>query len=329
MQIWGLQGSWRRCLVHVGIALASYVAPASADSPIITFTPLTPTTLTLPANSDAVVRYQLTNQSTLQRTFDVLPIAGVEVVGGGGNCANPFTLASHQSCTLELHLVGSQMSGNINGGPIACISGNPLQCYQPAAPDQLQVTLGPAQLATIDAHPTALTIAVGDVASVTIENAIDAPVAAQNLAVDVPPGSSIEVDAGTCTLALQPGSSCELLIGGAVAETATVLVIAGDNTTSTSVTVTLIDDRIFADAFDAGPSTIVESSASCQASTNVRIHKKSSSVRGVFGPRAGAIPFSVACESCNTDARAACSRFGRHRARDREPEVGAFGHEGP
>jgi hypothetical protein len=251
MHMWDLRGSWRRRLVHVGIALAFCSAPASAGSPVIAFTPLTPTTLTLPANSAAVVRYQIINQSALQRTFDVTPIVGVDVIAGGGNCSNPFTLASHQSCTLELHLVGSQMSGDINGGPIACVSGNPLQCYQPAAADQLHVTLVP--VATIDAHPTALTIAIGDVASVTIGNAIDAPFAAQNLAVDVPPGSSIEVDAGTCTTALQPGASCELLVSGSAAETATVLVIAGDNTTSTNVTVTLIDDRIFADDFDARP----------------------------------------------------------------------------
>jgi hypothetical protein len=240
--------------VQVGIAFASYAAPASAGSPLITFTPLTSTTLTLPANSEAIVRYQVANQAVQPHTFEMMPIAGVAVVAAGGTCSNPFTLTSHQSCTLELRLVGSQMTGDINGGPIACVSGNPLLCYQPALADQLHVTLVPAQVATIDAHPTTLTIAVGDVAPVTIENVIDAPFAAQNLAVDVPPGSSIEVNAGTCTTALQPGTSCELLIGGAVAETATVLVIAGDNTTSTNVTVTLIDDRLFADGFDAGSS---------------------------------------------------------------------------
>lgn len=255
MHVSDLQGPWRRRVVRIGIALVSCVAPASAGAaPLVAFTALTPTTLTLPANGDAVVRYQLTNQALAQGTFDVIPIVGVDVVAGVGNCSNPFTLASDQSCTLELHLVGSQMHGNISGGPVACISADPLQCYQPSATDQLQITLVPAQVATIDATPAALTIAIGSVAAVTIVNAMDAPVAAQNLAVDVPPASSIEVDAGTCTTALQPGASCELLIGGTVAEPATVLVIAGDNTTSTSVTVTLIDDRIFGDGFDEGSS---------------------------------------------------------------------------
>jgi hypothetical protein len=252
MHVSDLRDPWRRYLVLIGIALLSCAAPAAAGAPLVTFTPLTPTTLTLPDNAEATVLYQATNQAVATRTFEVTPIAGVGVVTTGGRCPDPFTLASHQSCTLELHLVGSQMSGSINGGPVACVSGNPLQCYQPASADQLHVTLVPAQIATINAHPAALVIAVGSVAAVTIDNADDAPLAAQNLTVDVPPGSSIEVDAGMCTAPLPPGASCELLVGGSVAEMATVLVIAGDNTTSTSVTVTLFDDRIFADAFDAG-----------------------------------------------------------------------------
>jgi len=33
------------------------------------------------------------------------------------------------------------MVGNVNGGPLVCIGGNPLQCYQPVPADQLRVTL--------------------------------------------------------------------------------------------------------------------------------------------------------------------------------------------
>jgi hypothetical protein len=132
----------RRCRACIGVGIAlALPGIAMGAVPLVTFTPLTATTLTLPINADASVRYQVTNQSTLQRTFDMTPIAGVEVVAGIGNCSTPFTLSAQQSCVLELHLTGSEMAGDIDGGPVVCISGSPLQCYQPGVADVLHVTL--------------------------------------------------------------------------------------------------------------------------------------------------------------------------------------------
>jgi len=130
----------RRHLV-VTAAAAAYACTATAGQPLLTFVPLPPTTLVLPTDGEASVQYVVTNQSAVTRTFAMTPIPGVDIDTAGGHCADPFVLASHRSCTLALHLVGSAMSGDIDGGPVACIDGNPLQCWQPSAADQLHVTL--------------------------------------------------------------------------------------------------------------------------------------------------------------------------------------------
>lgn len=226
---------------------------SAAAQPVVTFVPLTPTTLTLPANGDAFVAYEVTNASAATRTFAMTPIPGVGIDTSSGHCADPFVLASHEACALSLHFVASAMPGNVDGGPVVCINGSPLQCWQPAAANQLHVTLLPAQVATIEATPAEVAIAVGSTAAIMIANAVDSPVPAQNLAVAVPPGSSIVVDLGTCAAPLAPGASCTLVVGGTVAEAATVLGIAGDDTTTTTVAVTLFDDAVFADGFDPAP----------------------------------------------------------------------------
>jgi hypothetical protein len=135
-------GARWRCLIGI---MASFVlpfaAPANAAPPVLAFTPLTPTTLTLPIDGDAFVLYQVTNQSAMPHSFAMTPIVGVELVSGSSNCSSPFVLNTLQSCILALHLIGSQMVGNVSGGPLVCIGGNPLQCYQPVPADQLRVTL--------------------------------------------------------------------------------------------------------------------------------------------------------------------------------------------
>ena len=78
-------------------------------------------------------------------------------------------------------------------------------------------------------------------------------IAAEGLAVEVPPASSILVDLGSCAAPLAPAASCTIVIGGSAAETAT-LVIAGEHTTTAEVVVTLVDDVVFEDGFDFMPS---------------------------------------------------------------------------
>ena len=101
----------RRHLV-VTAAAAAYACTATAGQPLLTFVPLPPTTLVLPTDGEASVQYVVTNQSAVTRTFAMTPIPGVDIDTAGGHCADPFVLASHRSCTLALHLVGSAMLAN-------------------------------------------------------------------------------------------------------------------------------------------------------------------------------------------------------------------------
>jgi len=240
----------RPCIAGLAFAAA---LPATAAAPLITFSPLTPTTLALPVNGEAIVLYQVTNTSAMPHGFQMQPIQGVELVSGNGLCTDPFVLTSQQSCILGLRLVGSAIPGNITSGPIVCFPGSPLQCWSPSPANQLNVTLVPAQVATISATPPSLTLAVGHAGAFTVSNAGDSPISAQNLTIVVPPTSSILVDSGTCAAPLVPGASCVFQVVGSTAETATELVISGDATTSSIVTVTLVDDVIFADGFDDAP----------------------------------------------------------------------------
>lgn len=252
MQVADLRVSSRGRLAILCLALA-WAIPSPGAPPVVTFFPLTPTTLTLPFDEDTFVVYEVTNPSAFPHSFTMTPIVGVDVAPGSASCTNPFVLAAQESCVLFLHLFGSRMVGNISGGPVICITGNPMQCSQPMPENQLQATLVPAQVAALGVTPPALTIAIGHVATLSVDNAVASPVSAQNLSVNVPPASSITVDAGGCAAPLPPGGNCELHVGATAVENATVLVIGGDNTTTTSVTVTVVDDDLFGDGFDDLP----------------------------------------------------------------------------
>lgn len=247
--------SWARQVVHRFVILMLIVGGrVYAAVPLLEFVALTPTSLSLPEDGEASVQYRLTNQSPTSRTFTMVPITGIDVAGGIGACVLPFALAPQQSCVLNLHLIGSQMGNGVTGGPTICValpSGDPdpLQCWQPSAADQLNIVIIPTPRALITATPASLSFAAGTLASVTLSNDPDSPVPAQDLAVDVPPNTGIDVDLGTCAAPLAPGASCELLLGAAEPQPTTTLVIAGSNTIPTSIDVT-VTDVLFADGFD-------------------------------------------------------------------------------
>jgi hypothetical protein len=242
-----------KSLLLAGMSLASGVASAATSPlalPIITFSPLTSTTLTLSDHDTAVVQYKVTNQSSKTHSFIMLPIPGVTLLAGSGDCV-PFTLVFSASCVLDLKLVGSAMSGDIIGGPVVCEANSPTACYQPSSADQLHVTLVHDSTVAIDVEPSSLSMLVGSTATIIVSNT-DTSLVAQNLQIDVPVGSSIGIASTTCSSTLPPGSSCSFDITGSVPETATTLTIMGDNTTAASTVVTVLADAIFADGFEGG-----------------------------------------------------------------------------
>jgi hypothetical protein len=132
-----------------------------------TFSPLTATTLTIPARSTATVQYIVTNQTHKTRTLAIKPISAIQqITSGGGVCANPFVLGYLQSCILTLEIDGSLLPESIVGGPVICqVTSrnipNPNQCYQPKANDQLNITRTPAAYsATISVNTSSLALSV-------------------------------------------------------------------------------------------------------------------------------------------------------------------------
>lgn len=107
---------------------------AQAAKPVWTFTPQTPTTITVAKGASAQVIYTVQNQSALPKVLIMKPMAGVSQ-------GAPCQLPPHGSCVLTLNINGSTLPGDVVGGPILCQQGNDLQCYQPSLADILRVHL--------------------------------------------------------------------------------------------------------------------------------------------------------------------------------------------
>lgn len=128
--------------LSLGLIIFGFITLAQAGIPVWTFTPDTnfPPKLSVSPIGTATVRYVITNQSRKTHTLVMQPITGInQVTTGIGICNSPFSLGSKQSCTLILQVKGSELLGNVPGGPVVCNQGNLLQCYQPSAADSLYI----------------------------------------------------------------------------------------------------------------------------------------------------------------------------------------------
>jgi len=93
----------------------------ASNTPAFRLLPTTNTAMLLPANSSAIVQYQVTNQTLNTRTLTIQTITGIsQTTSGLGDCSSPFTLAPQQSCLLTLQVNGSQIPARISGGPVVC-----------------------------------------------------------------------------------------------------------------------------------------------------------------------------------------------------------------
>lgn len=126
--------------LFVSIITFFLISIAHASTPLWTFTPLTPTSITIPTGSTATIQYQVTNQSRKTHTLVMTPINGITQITSAGNCANQFTLGYLQFCVLTLQVTANALPTNqLIGGPIVCQQGNPLQCYQPSVANRLNI----------------------------------------------------------------------------------------------------------------------------------------------------------------------------------------------
>ncbi len=120
------------------------ITHVEAGSPVWTFTPLTDTSVSVPANGTTTIQYQVTNQSRKSHSLVMRPITGItQTTTGTDICPNPFTLPSKgSSCTLSLQVHGSQLTHSITDGPIVCQQGSTLQCYRPNPSHVLNINVG-------------------------------------------------------------------------------------------------------------------------------------------------------------------------------------------
>ncbi|MDF1827736.1 MAG: DUF1566 domain-containing protein [Legionellaceae bacterium] len=110
-------------------------------SPVWTFIPLTSTQVTVDNFSTATIQYTVTNQSRRTHTLVMRPMRGIRQTTTAGNCGSPMTLGYQESCTLTLVVTGSELAGDVAGGPILCQKGGgTLQCYEPFPGDLINIT---------------------------------------------------------------------------------------------------------------------------------------------------------------------------------------------
>lgn len=213
----------------------------AATQPKFTVVPQTPTVINLPMNGVATLDYVVTNQTQVTRTLTMVGIKGITPnTTGTGVCANPFTLASKQSCTLKLSIAGSQIPPSIDNGPQVCsIQGrgnnnpNPFLCSQPSQADSLKITRILAERPLLSVTPTSFIFTAADeTQAFTITNnstmvtALAISVNFTNTSLD----GNMSQNSAACASVL-PGVSCDLLLtSGTNAVSTTAVPIQGSNT---------------------------------------------------------------------------------------------------
>lgn len=129
-----------KCIDLVLLSVLTFNVIPSFASSHATFSLVakTPTTITVPANRQAIVQYKITNNTATTRTLTMLPIPNVtQLTSNSSECGNPFTLGKHQSCDLTMLVDGAQQTSNYAGGPVVCKTKNgsntpdPFLCAQP------------------------------------------------------------------------------------------------------------------------------------------------------------------------------------------------------
>lgn len=156
----------------------------------------------------------------------------IATIPGGSNISVQSTtcgavLAIGASCTITFAAPAAEVSTNIG------ISGSNTNTAT------VTVTVTPVPMATISVNPTTLLFAENSTDDVTVTNNAGSPVAAENVVATTPGGSNISVQNTTCGAILGIGASCSITFASNTQEGPTSIPIAGDNTTTVNVDVTV------------------------------------------------------------------------------------------
>lgn len=152
-------------------------------------------------------------------------------IPGGSNISVQSTtcgavLAIGASCTITFTAPAAEGPTNIG------ISGSNTNTATVA------VTVTPVPMATISVNPTTLLFAENSTSDVTVTNNTGSPVAAENVVATIP-GGSISIQSTTCGASLAIGASCTIAFVSSTQEGPTTIPIAGDNTNTVNVDVTV------------------------------------------------------------------------------------------
>lgn len=239
-------------------------------SPVWTITPVSPygTHFSIANGQTGIVKYKVTNQSPKVHTLYLTPTQGITQQVGSGNCASPFILGSMQSCILTLSVNGSQLNGNLEGGPVICEMNNPLQCYQPELANILTITKTTNfKTIPISVSPTTITLQVNSVSpvNVTVTNN-SGNLTAHNIVATLPASwADVTQDASNCATVL-PGQTCTIsFTAGGSLHPLTTFPIEGTDTLQTLLSASVVSVTLSLGA----STTVVEVESSPQTSLTV------------------------------------------------------------
>jgi hypothetical protein len=223
----------------------------ATTQPKFTLTPITPTTISLQSIDVKTVKYIVTNKTKITRTLTMEQIQGVsQNTSLSGACANPFTLATNQSCTLVLNISGSTSPNLFNAGPKICKTINeqnntpdPFLCSQPSLNNTLNVTVLPT--ASITSSPKLLVLSADSgIGTIRVTNN-STSITANNISAQISDTVleyNVIQDASSCKT-LAPGKYCDIIFtvaSDANDVSATKFAISGTNTTKTQATIKIV-----------------------------------------------------------------------------------------
>jgi hypothetical protein len=128
------------------------------------------------------------------------------------------------------------------GGPPACAAGGGLAVGASCRVDVDAICKALAEQATAIislATPAVFSVPANSIATTVVTVDPASPVPALNLMATIPAGSNISVQSTTCVASLAPGASCDIVFIGAVEEGPTAVAIAGTNTSTLTLDITV------------------------------------------------------------------------------------------
>ncbi len=171
-------------------ALTACFSPSEKDQllltrdTIVSFKPLSPIKLTVPANRTAKLYYLIRNLNKEPVQLSMKAIPGIKSLSGIRGtvpyCGTNPKLNKAKTCLLVLEITGSKIASKITTGPFLCIQGT-TRCFQPQVGKRLSIskgaTTGLAAIEAVEVFP--ISVAQSGTVQLNIKNT--SPVIANNI----------------------------------------------------------------------------------------------------------------------------------------------------